>query len=84
MDITNIVIKMTRFNGINDKVSSHSIRSGGAFAALESGFSIETIRILGGWASANTTLNCYLRPSYSGKIGFTQILNSKKPNLNSK
>jgi len=58
--ISNVVSKMAEEAGIQGKFSGHSLRIGGASAALAAGFSIDQVKALGAWKS--DAVNQYLQP----------------------
>jgi len=69
--ISSIVVKMATKAGFVGKFSSHSLRIGGASAAVKGGLTVEQVKAIGGWVSGSW--EDYLR-SFSGdfskKMGF--------------
>ena len=49
--ISSLVRRMAKENGFDGCYSSHSLRIGGATAAMEGGMSKEQIQAIGGWTS---------------------------------
>lgn len=65
--ISQIVKKMALEAGFQGRFSSHSLRIGGATAAMMGGMSLEQIMSIGNWKSA--AVNMYLRALGSAKAG---------------
>ena len=66
--ISAVVARMAREAGLNGKFSGHSLRIGGASAALEGGLSVDEIKTAGAWKS--DAVNLYLIPkSLSARVG---------------
>lgn len=69
--VSSVVARMAQEDGLSGSFSGHSLRIGGASAAVEGGLSLEQIRAIGGWKS--DAVNAYLlsrSKSVSLKMGF--------------
>lgn len=65
--ISSIIKRMTEEAGIVGKFSGHSLRIGGATAAMKGGMSLAMIRAIGGWESQAVLV--YLRAIGAAKAG---------------
>ena len=65
--ISQIVKRIAAEAGFKGRFSSHSLRIGGATAAMMGGMSLEQIMAIGNWKSA--AVNMYLRALGSAKAG---------------
>jgi len=65
--ISNIVKEVAVFSGLQGRFSSHSLRIGGATAAVMAGMTLAEVFAIGGWMSKS--LEHYLRAIGSAKSG---------------
>ena len=77
-DVSAIAQKMTVFAGLDTHTTSHSLRKGGATAAMKSGYTIEQICVIGRWKNPSTAFINYLKASITTDMGFSNILSKKE------
>jgi site-specific recombinase XerD len=70
--ISAIVKRSAAAAGLSGSFSAHSLRIGGATAAMGAGASLATIQAMGGWSS--DAVQRYLRPVAAAKAGFSSAI----------
>ncbi len=71
--VTTIVQRAAALAGLQGRFSGHSLRIGGASAAMGAGTSLATIQAVGGWSS--DAVHRYLRPELAARqLGLTKAI----------
>ncbi len=70
--ISAIVRRAAASVGLSGSFSAHSLRIGGATAAMGAGASLATIQAVGGWSS--DAVQRYLRPAAAAQAGFSSAI----------
>ena len=70
--VTSIVRRVAELAGVKGRFSGHSLRIGGASAALAGGLSVDQVKAVGGWKS--DTVKQYLAPVLLSSTSVSQLM----------
>ena len=70
--MTSIVKRFAEHAGLNERYMAHSIRIGGATAAMKGGMTFEQIQAIGGWVSEAVRL--YMRSVGMAELGASALM----------
>ncbi len=70
--LCSIVKRVAAHSSVKGKFSGHSLRIGGATAAMMGGFTLEQIRAIGGWES--DAVFRYIRAAGPAQLGASEVM----------